>query len=152
MFTEELVFLDEDLRTSTEVLTFSYQKLLQKGYVKVSYLDSILTREDSFPTGLMTHTGIHIAMPHTDAEHAEKEGIVFIRLQAPVVFQHMVDPDEEVETRLIFNIVVKDPSHQVIFLTKLMKMFQSEELLTFLTNEQDKSKIVEALQKFIDEN
>lgn len=149
MFTEELVFLDENLKTSQDVLTFSFEQLKHLGYVKDDYLDSILKREEEFPTGLKTHTGIHIAMPHTEAEYANKEAIVFTRLKDPVIFQHMVDPDEKVETQLIFNIVVKDPSNQVVFLTKLMKMFQSKELLTFLMEEEDKEIIVNKLEEFI---
>lgn len=151
MFKEEIVFLDEELPNSTAVLTFSFQQLRKLGYVKEGYLDSILAREEEFPTGLLTHTGIHIAMPHTEAVLAEKEGIVFIRTKSPVIFQHMVDPDESVSTRLIFNIVIKEPKHQVLFLTKLMKMFQSEELLRFLLEETDKKKIVSKLQAFIEQ-
>lgn len=149
MFTEDLIFLDESLATSTEVLTFSFNQLRRLGYVQEGYLASILKREKEFATGLMTHTGIHIAMPHTETKYAEKEGVVFIRLKNEVTFQHMVDPDEEVKTRLIFNIVVKNPKNQVIFLTKLMKLFQSEELLNYLLTATDKTDIVKTLQQFI---
>lgn len=149
MFTEELIFLDEPLTTNTEVLTYSFEQLSKLGYVKEDYLSSILSREEEFPTGLMTHVGIHIAMPHTEAHLAEKEAIVFIRTKEPVFFQHMVDPDEEVETRLIFNIVIKDPKNQVIFLTKLMKLFQTEELLKQLLVETEKSTIVNLLTNYI---
>lgn len=149
MFTEDLVFLDEELRTSTEVLTFSFNQLRRLGYVKEDYLASILKREKEFATGLMTHAGIHIAMPHTEIKYAEKEGVVFIRLKNEVIFQHMVDPEEEVATRLIFNIVVKNPKNQVIFLTKLMKLFQNEELLNYLLTETDKTNIVKTLQQFV---
>lgn len=151
MFTENLIFLDQPLKDSTAVLQFSFNKLRELAYVKEGYLKSILAREAEFPTGLMTHVGIHIAMPHTEADLAEKEAIVFIRCQDEVVFQHMIDPDEEVKTRLIFNIVVKDPKNQVIFLTKLMKLFQSEELLKQLLVENDKTTIVTLLSNFIQE-
>lgn len=151
MFIEDLVFLDEPLETSTEVLTFSFEKLRALGYVKEAYLESILNREAEFPTGLMTRVGIHIAMPHTEAHLAEKETIVFIRSKEEVIFQHMIDPSEEVRTRLIFNIVVKDPTHQVIFLTKLMKLFQNKELLSQLLVERRKNTIVNLLSNFIQE-
>lgn len=152
MFTEDLVFLDQDLKTSTEVLNYSFEQLRHLGYVETGYLDSILKREGQFPTGLMTHVGINIAMPHTEAEFAKKEGIVFIRTKNAITFNHMVNPDEEVATRLIFNIVVKNPKNQVIFLTKLMKMFQSESLLSYLLKATDKTEIVKKLQSFIEED
>lgn len=151
MFTEELVFLDEELFTSEEVIAFSYRHLKELDYVKEEYLGSILAREKEFPTGLMTHVGIHIAMPHTEAEFAKKEAIVFIRTKDEVGFQHMVDPEEEVNTRLIFNIVVKEPDHQVIFLTKLMKLFQNKELLERLLIETSPHIIVTLLKSFIKE-
>lgn len=152
MFSEDLVFLDQDLATSKDVLSFSFEQLRNMNYVKEEYFSSILAREAEFPTGLKTHVGIHIAMPHTEAEYAKKEGIVFIRTSQPVIFQHMVDPDEAVETRLIFNIVVKDPANQVAFLTKLMRLFQNEELLNFLNESEDKKVIVQTIQEFIDNN
>ncbi|MGT2958983.1 hypothetical protein A9Q68_09085 [Streptococcus bovimastitidis] len=149
MFKEELIFLDHNFDSSDEVIKYSFKQLRRLDYVKEEYLDSILARESEFPTGLMTHVGINIAIPHTDSDLAIKEAIVFIRNKKDVVFQHMIDPEEEVPTKLIFNIVVKDPKNQVSFLTKLMKMFQNEILLEFLLTETDKEKIIQTLKNFL---
>ena len=147
MFDENLVFLDIEAHTYEEVLKFSYDHLQKMNFVENEYLNSILQREKVFPTGLKTHVGIDVAIPHTEAEFARKEVVVFIRTKQYVRFNHMVDPDEEVFTRLIFNIVVKNPKKQVVFLTKFMKVFQNKELLTFLSTEIDKKKIIDALSK-----
>lgn len=149
MFTEELIFLDLDARNSREVLEYSFTQLQKLNYVSDSYLESILNREKEFPTGLVTKVGINIAMPHTETHFAKQEGIVFIRTKDEVEFQHMVDPEETVETRLIFNIVVKHPNHQVVFLTKLMELFQNRSLLTRLLEEENSSSIVELLNAFV---
>lgn len=150
MFDEELIFLDHDFDNEEEVLTYSYKQLRRLEYVKEEYLESILEREKEFPTGLKTHVGINIAMPHTEADMALKEAIVFIRNKKDILFQHMIDPNEEVSTRLVFNIVVKDPKNQVTFLTKLMKMFQDEILMNYLLVETDKEKILEKLKNFLE--
>lgn len=151
MFKEELIFLDHNFDSSEEVLEYSFKQLRRLEYVKEGYLDSILTRENEFPTGLMTHVGINIAMPHTDSDLALREAIVFVRNKKDVIFRHMIDPEEEVPTQLIFNIVVKDPKNQVTFLTKLMKMFQDEMLLEFLLSETNKENIIHTLNNFLKE-
>ncbi len=145
MFNEDLVFLDQDIQNSEDLLRFSFKHLKEMGYVKDGYLQSIMDREKEFPTGLKTHVGIDVAIPHTEVDFAEQEAVVFIRTKEKIKFNHMVDPDEEVSTNLIFNIVVKNPKEQVVFLTKLMKIFQNKELMEFLLKENNKKAIVERL-------
>ena len=130
---------------------FNYiaSELLEKNIVKDSYLNAIKQRESEFPTGLATKVGINVAIPHTDTEHANEDLVVFSRVGKSLRFSLMEDPEESIETRLIFNIIVKNPSNQIKFLTKLMGLFQQEELLKYLLEEKNKKNITIKLNNFI---
>ena len=83
---EDLVLFDVEAKSSEELLKKLANVLLEKGYVKNSYPEAILTREAAYPTGLNTK-GIAIAMPHAAAEHAVQAAILVARLKEPVILR-----------------------------------------------------------------
>jgi PTS system galactitol-specific IIA component len=92
----------ENLRASTkeEALSAMCQILLSRGYVKDSFPQAILERERLYPSGLPME-GHKIAIPHTDAEHVNTSVILFARLEKPLEFSSMGDPDEKIQVQLI---------------------------------------------------
>lgn len=71
LFFEELIFLDEQFKTSDELFASICPKLLAGGWVKESFQEAVIAREKVFSTGLQTEP-VAVAIPHTDAEHVKK--------------------------------------------------------------------------------
>ena len=105
---KDLVVTDLDAVSAEEVFQKLGGKLVETGYCKESYIEALITREKSFPTGInMGEVGI--AMPHTDREHVNKSGVAIARLKKPVKFLQMGTLDVEVQARIIFMLAVEDP-------------------------------------------
>ncbi|MDR0600189.1 MAG: PTS sugar transporter subunit IIA [Treponema sp.] len=92
----------ENLKASTkeEALSAMCQVLLSKGYVKDSFSAAILERERLYPSGLPME-GHKIAIPHCDSEHVNKSVILFARLEKPLEFSSMGEPDQKIPVQLI---------------------------------------------------
>mgnify|MGYP000610229946 CR=1 FL=1 len=56
----EIMDVREDWRT---VLRQMAEYLLEKGYVKESYIDALIKREENYPTGIKIPLGVNVAMP-----------------------------------------------------------------------------------------
>jgi PTS system galactitol-specific IIA component len=97
--------------------------LKANGYVKDSYADAVLEREKSFPTGLPTEE-IQVALPHTDVVHCLKPGMAIGLLKKPVEFFEMATLDRTVNAEIIFLLSITVPSDQVVWLSRLVTLFQ----------------------------
>ena len=106
--------------------------LLGKNYVKESYTDAVLTREKSFPTGLRT-LDVHVAIPHCDVGHCLQAGIAIGVLESPVEFTEMATLDQYVEVKIIFLLAITEPEQQVVWLARLVDLFQTPGFLLDLS-------------------
>ena len=124
---EDLVFAQKDFSTAKEVITFLSKKLLEKGYVKESFLPAVIEREKKFPTGLPTE--IPVAIPHVDAKYCNHSALTVITLKKPVLFKEMGDPSKKLKAkvRIVFLLVLSDQSKQTKWIQSLIKLFQSSE-------------------------
>jgi PTS system galactitol-specific IIA component len=52
---------------------------MKRGYVKDTFVDGILHRERTNPTGLMVEDLINIAIPHTDVDRVIRPTIVVVK-------------------------------------------------------------------------
>ena len=102
---EDLVLFDVEAGNCEELLKKLSHVLLEKGYVKDSYPEAILTREAAYPTGLNTK-GIAIAMPHAAPVHAVEAAILVARLKNPVIFKEMGGTGNDVPARLVFMLSI----------------------------------------------
>lgn len=147
---KDLIFLGKEFKDKKEAITFLTKNLRMKGYVKESYEEALLEREENYPTGLDTEK-IKVAIPHTDAVHVEKPAIAVMTLKEPIMFQNMADPSESLPVKLIFMLAVKDPKEQVPLLTKLMSIFSEADILETIyqinTTEDMKIKLETVLYK-----
>lgn len=141
----DLVTLDMKAKTSREVIENLGKLLLDKNYVKDSYIDAVIAREEELPTGL-TIDDFYVAIPHTDSNHVNKSSLAIATLKSPVQFREMVNPDEKINVELVFLLAVKDPSDQVILLKSLMAVFKNKKLLIEIKNAKDKIEVAELLQ------
>jgi len=122
--------------TDREGLLRELSKTLKgKGYVKESYLESILQREEMHPTGLMVEDLINIAIPHTDVEHVLKPTMVVVKhSSSSFEFFRMDDPEEEIPVDVVFLLVVKESDGYVNFLAALTNLFQDADFIELLAS------------------
>lgn len=129
-----------------EALLITMSDLLRgKGYVKETYQAAVIKREHEFPTGLPTK-GVSVAIPHTDSEYVEKEGILVGVLNTPVTFEVMASDGDYVDVELVFMLAIKEPQNQVMMLQRLITLCQDEEKLRLLKAAEDLEKIDSLLQ------
>lgn len=151
LLNEELILMDYGANNKEELLRGLGTILREKGYVKDSYIDGLLEREETFPTGLNT-PGVSVAIPHTYAIHVEKPAILIAKLNKPVVFKEMGSGENDIEAKLIFMLAIKNPDQQVITLSKLMSIFSNEETLLEIYNAKEKHDIYLTLKKVLEKD
>jgi len=123
--------------------------LLQKnGYVKDTYIQSVLDREIKFPTGLQT-TSLGFAIPHTDAEHVLKTTVAIATLEKPVIFKAMGSPDDEISVSVVMMLAVSDPKQVMDTLVKVISILENEVTIRKLEKATTKLEIHDAFIEHI---
>jgi len=99
--------------------------LIDKGYVKNTFIDAIKEREKVFPTGLQIRD-VNVALPHTDAEHVMESVILVSVLKKPIEFRLMENNEKKVPVNIVFMLAVHNHEDQLLLLQKLVNFFQKE--------------------------
>lgn len=134
--------LDGDAANYEQAIRLCTDCLYEEGYIKESFFDACLEREQKFPTGLPLRLGV--AIPHADSIHVKKSCLCMLRLAKPVEFCRIDDPKEKVNVSFVVCIAIATPNKHNIVLAQLIKAFQDE---TFILGLGDK-KPDEALTLF----
>jgi len=124
----DLIVVGLDAKDKDEAVRHLAGLMLAKGCVKESYADAVLTREKSFPTGLPT-MDVHVAIPHTDVVHCNQPAIAVGILNHPIEFYEMATLDVLVHPEIIFLLSIVKPKDQVVWLSRLVTLFQQEGFL-----------------------
>ena len=137
--------LNYPARDADDVIRHLAEALLSAHYVRQTFAEAALAREAEMPTGLMLTGGIHAAIPHTDVEHVIKPAVGLATLPKPVIFRHMIDPDEEVPVRLVFLLALEQPKSQIAMLQEVAEILQDPQLVMQLVNASSVAMIREVL-------
>lgn len=130
----DVFVLDVNAADRYELLKLLAEKLYETGYVKSTYLNALIERENEYPTGLVVTDNFHVAIPHADVEHVEKEALVVVRTNRRITFRKMDDPSTEVPVDVVFLLVIKEPKGYVKFLAALTNLFTNEEFVKIILN------------------
>lgn len=148
LFTPELVFFDFEASDRVDFFTKMSQILMDKGYVKESWLDAIMTREKNYPTGL-AFEHISVALPHVDPEHLVKPYIAVIKPKEPVIFEGMAGIGGDIPAELIVNLgLLAHAEGQVAVLQALMGVFMEEETVADIRAQTTPEGMVETMKKY----
>ena len=148
MLDMDLIFTDLTFETPEQAIRYGAQAMWQHGYVKKEYAESVLEREEQFPTGLPTEP-FGIAIPHTNSSFVNKDAVCMIRLAHSLPFRQMGDSDTRVDVRLLFLLAVSVGDTHIELLSKLMEMFSDEILLKQMMTAADKETIAEILEQAV---
>lgn len=150
LFDSESVFvMDGD--NQIDVFQAVAKKLTEQDLVKPGFLESIITREKNYPTGINltpVSTALdNIAIPHTEAEYVKVSRIIPIKLIKPIVFHDMIQPDQQLEVKFLFMILNDNPTGQANILAQIMDFIATTDpqKLQMLFNLTDPQKIYEFL-------
>lgn len=100
MFSSETIELDVMTASQDDLFRLIAEKLQGLGYVNSDYLEALTKRESVFPTGINTPV-CGLAIPHTESDYIEKQGIAFVRLKETIRFKEMVSNDP-VDVKMLF--------------------------------------------------
>lgn len=125
----EAIELQSEAKNSEEIIRILAARLERLGYVKPSYADAVVRREQVMPTGLPLERDENVAVPHTDPEHVLKAGIAVATLKSPVIFANMEEPEEEVPVGVVFLLAIDDKDKQIETLQGIMATIQDEAAL-----------------------
>ena len=148
LFTPELVFFDFEASDRVDFFTKMSQILMDKGYVKESWLDAIMTREKNYPTGL-AFEHISVALPHVDPEHLVKPYIAVIKPKEPLIFEGMAGIGGDIPAELIVNLgLLAHAEGQVAVLQALMGVFMEEDTVADIRAQTTPEGMVDTMKKY----
>ena len=124
------VALQGSASTSEEAIRICARALQVHGCVTEKFADDCLDREKVFPTGICCETPV--ALPHCQSDAIRRDALCYLRLNEPVSFYRMDDPEDAVMTRHIFNLAIA-PGQHLEFLTKTIRLLQDNTVLDGFT-------------------
>ncbi|MDO4474009.1 MAG: PTS sugar transporter subunit IIA [Eubacteriales bacterium] len=144
------IYLDVEAADYKEVLRKIGSILQEKGYVKDTYTDALMEREEKSPTGLPIIPR-SIAIPHTDPCHVIKPCVIIFQLKNTVKFKEMANPENYVDAAYVFGLVFTDGRKQLPLLSSVITLAQDEDDMEKLMNAVDKESIYAIVKKYISE-
>jgi len=146
----DAIILQLDATTSEDVICTLGGKLLALGYVKDDFVKATLAREASMPTGLPLGGSVNAAIPHVDIEYVNKSALGLATLTQPVVFQNMVDSDEDVPVQLVIMLALDKPKSQIEMLQEVAGVLQQPVVIDQLMAARTPDDVFTALSSFED--
>jgi PTS system galactitol-specific IIA component len=143
---KDFILLDLDYDDRFDALRHMARFLHERGYVRDTFEEAIIRREEAHPSGLPME-GQKIAIPHTGAEHVNSSVILFARLKQPVVFHCMGDPGDTMELRLISMFALKEAKKIGDLLEALIRVYQNNEALEQIINAETVDEVYEILRE-----
>lgn len=143
---EELLFVPMTAADDREVLRILGHAMVERGYAEEPYVQALLRREQSYPTGLDLQ-GIGVAIPHTDSGYIRKEGVAIALLEQPVLFRKMGAENSRVPVRLVILFTVPDSNRHIGRLQTILQIIQDREALESLLRVSDSRQMIEEIRK-----
>jgi galactitol PTS system EIIA component len=146
LLVKSAIIIHYPAKNAGDVVSALGGRLLKAGYVKDSFVQAALTREQSMPTGLPLGGNTNAAIPHTDVEHVLKPGVAIATLAKPVIFHNMANPEDTVEVKLVFLLALDQPKAQIEMLQEIAGVLHSADLIETLMQAKTPDDIIRALK------
>ena len=146
---EENMIINLDANSYQEVIQRMGTVLFENGFVKDTYIQAVLDREEVFPTGLQVKSA-GIAIPHTDSEHVIKSTLGVATLSKNVDFRAMAEPDKRISVSIVMMLAVADKEKVVPVLTKIINILQNETAIAALKKTTSKAEIMAIINEQIE--
>ena len=147
-FNKELIYKKESTLKKNEVLAEMAELLRKNGFVKDTYGEALIKREEEYPTGLETGE-INVAIPHVDVKHVNEAAIAVGILKNPIDFNKMEEPENSTAVRIIIMLALDSPHRHIDMLGKIIEMIKNRETLNQLVKEDNKEEIYKIISKHL---
>lgn len=149
LYTNQSMILTGIMVTNAEeVIRLLCGKAMENTCIEPTFISAVLEREKDYPTGLPT--AVPIAIPHIH-DGCLRSFFSMAVLKEPVAFHSMGDPEETVDTRLVFLFGITDPGYQTAVLKKFSTIFQNEETLNQLMDIADADEMMCKMKELLDD-
>lgn len=126
---EESTLVGLACRDAHQAIETLGELLKKQGYVEDGFVEDVLTREKTFPTGLPTDP-FPVALPHADPDHVVRTGLALGILNAPVTFVEMgSDGSKTLDVQIVLMMAIKEQEKQVDLLRRIVQTLQSPDKL-----------------------
>jgi PTS system galactitol-specific IIA component len=143
----DLVILNFDAMDRKQVIKELGKKVLQKNLINEEFIDSVLAREEEFPTGL--EMAKSIAIPHIGV-FCNQSFLAFATLKKPVNFKSMDGSGKELPVEIVFLFGITNPSDQVEVLKKFITAFRKVESFIKLKEARNPVEAINLLNELMD--
>jgi len=127
------------------VLREMAEYLAAAGFVKETYCQAVLDRENAFPTGVPSEP-IPVAIPHSDRGHVIKTAILVAKTAQPIPFRRIDDPNSQIDVRAIFMLAIDSNQGQLDVITQIMDLIQDAAVIESIVNASDPQAIQSAVE------
>lgn len=142
----ELVFTKLKIEKKEDLFWKLCDNLNKNGYVKETFYEGVVKREEVFPTGLALGE-YNVAIPHTEAEHVVKSCISLATLEKPVGFKNMEDDTEDVNVNIIFMLALNEAHSQLEMLKQLIQLIQNKSMLKEILKAESSEEIIKIIEE-----
>lgn len=143
----DLILSNYEAADRFQVIQELGRRALQHGYVEEPFMQIILEREESYPTGL--EISLPIALPHV-GEYCNRSFLSMAVLKKPVGFYSMDGSGKELKVEIVFLFGITNPQNQVKVLKKFIQVFQHRESLQMLKDAAGPEQALEILKQLLD--
>lgn len=130
-----------------DAITLAATPLLKQGCITDDFVEAVMERERTFPTGLPTKIGV--ALPHTEAKYVLKESISIVTLKNTIVFAGMGNPKESVSVQIVFLLAINNPEKQLKILQTIITIIQNEKMLEKIKDAKEPQTIYNLIKTFL---
>ncbi|CAM3039198.1 PTS galactose transporter subunit IIA [Streptococcus agalactiae LMG 14747] len=120
-----------NVATQEELFNFVATRLEEVEYVTPDYREALKAREQEFPTGLKVDLNdgseiLYAAIPHTETKYCLVDRVVYVKNDKPLIFKHMINPEEDCYVQDFFFIVNSKKEGQTDILSNLITFFTTK--------------------------
>lgn len=145
---QEMILTGAKAESVEEIIRMLCGAAMKNQCIEPLFITALLEREKEYPTGLPT--GVPIAIPHIH-DGCLKSFFSMAVTDTPVAFGCMGDPDEIIETRLVFLFGITDPSYQTAVLRKFSNIFQEDEIMSGLLENDKPETLMQKMKELLGE-
>lgn len=122
-----LVALDLAAEDSSDVIRQLGSRLVEGGFAGKRYIDAVLAREATYPTGL-EFPSCGVALPHGEPVDVKDSALAIARCTPEVPFGCMDDSSRSIPVRIIALLAVSAPEEHLDVIGRLIGVFSDAEL------------------------
>lgn len=148
MLNREKIFLDKNLSSKDEVLSFISEQALKLNLTddKEGLLADLWKRENEYSTGIQCG----FAIPHTKSKHVKEPSILFIKTNEEIEWETLDDS----KVRYVFNLLAPEESQGNIHLQMLSKLatcLMEDDFIEEVKNASDENYLVKYILNKMEE-